>query len=151
MQRNLTPAPVSRPGTSPYGSTARLSACRSPWPGSVLRPDVLGFEQSAKAWLFDICPARWQSEQLFQRRPDELARLVRFHLEAQLGTIQAALRRTRGSRTSPDVQELLEVYQRESDWVVAMRDRVCAVESALQERRGTISQSDAKAIRRDGG
>jgi hypothetical protein len=101
----------------------------------VLSPGAPGFEKSAKSWLFGLCPPRWQVEQLFHRRPDELARMVRLHLEAELATAQGVLRRLRSPRMPLDCQELLDIYQRERDWVAAMRDQVCEVEAALQQCR----------------
>jgi hypothetical protein len=98
-------------------------------------PDTPGFESAAKTWLFGLCPPRWQLEPLFHRRPDELACMVRQHLEAELATAQAALRRIRGPRIPLDHQELLDFYQRERDWAAAMRDQVWAVGTALQGRR----------------
>ncbi|MFD9123227.1 hypothetical protein [Kitasatospora sp. NPDC059571] len=124
-------------GTRASTTAPALVARHPQWPGGVARPETPGFERSAKAWLFDLGPARWQCEGVFHRRPDELARMVRLHIESELATAQAALRRIRARRTSLDAQELLDIYQRESDWAVAMRDQVCEVETALQQCRET--------------
>ncbi|MEV8096740.1 hypothetical protein [Kitasatospora sp. NPDC085879] len=125
------PPATRTPDTAPTAPVVR----HPPWPGSVAHPDTPGFERSAKAWLFDLGPARWQCEGVFHRRPDELARMVRLYIESELATAQTALHRIRLLRTSPDNGELLDFCQRESNWATAMRDQVREVEAALRQRR----------------
>jgi hypothetical protein len=62
------------------------------WPGAVQPSDSPGFEQSAKAWLFDLAPARWQYEDVLHKNPVELARMVRLQLEGNIAAMQTGLR-----------------------------------------------------------
>ncbi|PBC69623.1 hypothetical protein BX265_6955 [Streptomyces sp. TLI_235] len=136
MHRSQIPAtatPLAARSSAAVPET--LVVHRPSWPGSVARPDSPDFERSAKAWLFELGPARWRCEGLFHRRPDELARVVRLHIESELATFRVALRRVRGLGKSYDIQELFEFYQQESAWAAAMSGQVWEVETALQERR----------------
>ncbi|MCQ4083081.1 hypothetical protein NGB36_21345 [Streptomyces sp. RB6PN25] len=123
------PDPVKGHGSTP---SAR-------WPGAVRPPDSPGFEQSAKAWLFDLAPARWRYEDVLHKNPVELAHMVRLQLEADIAAMQTGLRSLRdslmphkatlgGHGAHPDTAA---VYAREQAWACAMRDQVKLIEDAL--------------------
>ncbi len=106
------------------------------WPGAVSPPDSPGFEQSAKAWLFDLAPARWRYEEVLHKHPVELASMIRMQLEAELAAVQARLRTLHASlfADKPRPAEALDtsgVYVREQMWASAMLDQVKLIEEAL--------------------
>ncbi|MBV9023647.1 MAG: hypothetical protein JO362_07600 [Streptomycetaceae bacterium] len=109
------------------------------WPGAVQPPDSPGFEQSAKAWLFDLAPARWQYEDVLHKNPAELARMVRLQLEGDIAAMQTGLRALRDSlmphkATRGEIGAhpgTADVYAREKAWACAMRDQVKLIEEAL--------------------
>lgn len=102
------------------------------WPGSVCPPSSAGFEQSAKAWLFELAPARWWHEELLHRQPVELARMVRLRLEADVMAMQAGLRSVARTVLPRDPAPASELYTRERDWARAMLEQVKMVEEALR-------------------
>jgi hypothetical protein len=109
------------------------------WPGAVRPPDSPGFEDSAKAWLFDLAPVRWRYEDVLHKHPVELARMVRLRLEADIAAMQTGLRAIRDSVMSHKAPhggqgqhcDTSDVYAREQAWACAMRDQVKLVEEAL--------------------
>jgi hypothetical protein len=109
------------------------------WPGAVQPPDSPGFEQSAKAWLFDLAPARWQYEDVLHKNLVELARMVRLQLEGNIAAMQTGLRALRDSPMSRKTTHggisahpgTADVYAREKAWACAMRDQVKLIEEAL--------------------
>ncbi|WP_199239459.1 hypothetical protein [Streptomyces sp. ICBB 8177] len=107
------------------------------WPGAVRLPGSPGFEQSAKAWLFDLAPARWRYEELLHKHPLELARMVRLRLEADIAAMQAGLRGLRGSLLGHRPADACDVYAREHAWASAMRDQVELIEEALTSALAT--------------
>ncbi|MFF4648423.1 hypothetical protein [Streptomyces sp. NPDC001380] len=139
------PAP-GRAELRPCGPGASVSS--SHWPGAVCPPTSAGFQQSAKAWLFELAPARWWHEELLHRYPVELARMVRLRLEADVAAMHAGLRTVAGpsaagpvpaagpaARPEPllvPVQPASELYIREREWARAMLEQVKLVEQALR-------------------
>ncbi|AEW97389.1 hypothetical protein SCATT_50180 [Streptantibioticus cattleyicolor NRRL 8057 = DSM 46488] len=103
-------------------------------------PGAPGFVQSAKAWLFDLAPARWRYEEALHTHPAELATMIRLHLEAEITAVQTRLRTLRGGApadgggtpaVTPAVPEACAVYAREHAWACAMLDQVRLIEDAL--------------------
>jgi hypothetical protein len=98
------------------------------WPGS---PD---FEESAKAWLFDLLPARFRYEEILHRRPAQLARLARLRLEADIAAMLSGLDAMRDRPRPHDPIEtpyLIDLYARERAWACAMLAQVVLVERRL--------------------
>ncbi len=107
------------------------------WPGALPPPGSPGFEQSAKAWLFEMSPARWWYEETFHRYPVELARMVRLRLEADIMAMQTALRTLAGGvpgrdPSCPEAAQASEFYTREREWARSMLEHVKMVEAALR-------------------
>ncbi|MGW2254708.1 hypothetical protein ACWCXH_31615 [Kitasatospora sp. NPDC001660] len=116
------------------------------WPGAVRRPGSPGFEQSAKDWLFDLAPARWRGEQVFHRKPLELASMLRLHLDAEVLAMQAGLKALRTAllgapqRAADDAAETIDAYVREQAWARAVREQVKLVEDALHLESGSAAR-----------
>jgi hypothetical protein len=103
----------------------------------VCSPGSPEFEQSAKAWLFEMSPARWWHEETLHRYPAELARMVRLRLEADIVAMQSALRAVTqtvagGDTSRPEITQVLDLYAREREWARTMREHVKMVEGALR-------------------
>ncbi|MDQ1013431.1 hypothetical protein QFZ82_007999 [Streptomyces sp. V4I23] len=117
------------------------------WPGAVCPPNTPGFLQSAKAWLFDLAPARWHYEELLHRHPVELARLVRLRLEADIMAMRAALLpHPSPSAGDAEILEIMEIYRHEREWATGMREQVRQVETALGETCGRARGKTAKTM-----
>jgi hypothetical protein len=141
----------TRQGSAGDSSIRPPSHCAH-WPGAVCPPASPGFEQSAKAWLFELAPARWWHEETLHRFPVELARMVRLRLEADVVAMHSGLRAaSRAVRTretsrveSPQVPEL---YLREREWASAMLEQVRLVEDALRGACGRARRRPSSGSR----
>ncbi|MEY9966807.1 hypothetical protein ABIA33_004872 [Streptacidiphilus sp. MAP12-16] len=152
----MAPSIPSAAGQPPGPQRGRANpeasaATPAKWPGAVLRPTSREFEQSAKAWLFELAPARWRYEEVFHHDPAELAHMVRLRLEATASTMQASLRTAPGIarsyvRAGP-LEQKLELYAREREWARAMLEQVRLVEDGL---RALYDRRARKAAQRGG-
>lgn len=52
------------------------------WPAQVRPPGAPGWERSAVAWLFDLCPPDYRSHEVCSRHPVVLAHLATHHVQA---------------------------------------------------------------------
>jgi hypothetical protein len=103
------------------------------WPDAVLWSGSPGFQRSARAWLFDLAPARCRYETVLHRCTVELARLVRLRLEADVVAMHARLQALESEQEPADGEfvELVDFYRRECDWTVDMLEQVKLVECGL--------------------
>jgi hypothetical protein len=135
--RTPNPWQQHRPQTSGRQGDSRIAAPPR-WPGAVCPPASADFEQSAKAWLFELAPARWWHEEILHRYPVELARMVRLRLEGDIMAMQAGLRAASRNVLGHEparaggAPQASELYMRESEWARAMLEQVKLVEEALR-------------------
>jgi len=109
------------------------------WPRSVRPPGAPGWEQTAAAWLLDICPPEYRGYPVLRRHEVVLARFAALHVEAS----QAAVRRGLSEARSVlrDVAEpvtvdaAVQAWQAEEARLLAERRAVDLVEDALRGRR----------------
>ncbi|MGH8869045.1 MAG: hypothetical protein ACRDYU_13750, partial [Actinomycetes bacterium] len=52
------------------------------WPSEVRPPGAPGWERTAVAWLFDLCPPGYRAHEVLRRHPAVLARFAATHVEA---------------------------------------------------------------------
>lgn len=103
------------------------------WPGAVSHPDREDFERSAKAWLFDLAPARWRYEEALHCSPLDLALMVKEYLMAWVRA--AAEYRHAVAKRDDDpalARQIADVCLRERDWAQSMHGQVVLVEEALR-------------------
>ena len=109
------------------------------WPPAVRPAGAPGWEDSAVAWLLDLCPPEYRGYSGLRRHPVVLARFAVLHVEA----MQAAARRGLAEgRTAlrdvadPDVVErALATWEVEQARLVGVRRAAGLVEEALRGRR----------------
>ena len=109
------------------------------WPEEVRPPGTPGWERSAAAWLFDLCPPDYRAHDVLRRHPVVLARFAVHHVQAGieaarqgLGTARAELRDVVDPET---VAAAVAAYEREGARLVAASRAVGLVEEALRGRR----------------
>jgi hypothetical protein len=109
------------------------------WPRQVRPPGAPGWEDSAAAWLLDICPPEFRGYPVLRRHVVVLARFAVLHVEAQQAAVRRGLSEARGvlrDVTDPDtVEASLETWQAEGARLMAERRAVGLVEEALRGRR----------------
>ncbi len=105
------------------------------WPRSVRPPGSTGWEDSASAWLLDLCPADYRGHDVLRRHPVVLARFAAHHVAAELaGARQAygAARRELGERVTPEVLDAaLRALEAEGARLARAEREVDLVEQAL--------------------
>lgn len=109
------------------------------WPAQVRPPGAPGWEQTAAAWLLDLCPPEFRGYPVLRRHDVVLARFALLHVEA----CQAAVRRglsearavLRGVADPDTVEGAISVWQAEEARLLAERRAVGLVEEALRGRR----------------
>ncbi len=109
------------------------------WPCAVRPPDVAGWQDTARSWLLDLCPADYRGYPALTRHPLALAHLAAAHVSADL----AALREARGSARTAlsqaldarSLTEVLGVLDVEEARLIAAHRGVTLVEQALRGRR----------------
>lgn len=109
------------------------------WPRQVRPPDAPGWEDTAAAWLLDICPPEYRSYPVLRRHVVVLARFAVLHVEASqaatrrgLSEARAVLRDVTDART---VEAAVETMHAEAARLSAVRRAVGLVEEALRGRR----------------
>ena len=109
------------------------------WPDAVRPPGVSEWEQTATAWLLDLCPSEYRRWPGLRRHLVVLARFAALHVEAQ----QAATRRgladirndLRAVVTQAVVEAAVQTFQIEDARLLVVRRAVGLVEEALRGRR----------------
>lgn len=109
------------------------------WPRGVRPPGAPGWEDTAVAWLYDLCPPGYRSHEVLRKYPLILARMARQHVEAAL----AAARHGYGT-ARVDLKEAvpvhaleatLRMYEYEGSRAAATERAVRLVEEALGGER----------------
>ena len=109
------------------------------WPAEVLPPQAPDWEQSAVAWLLDLCPPDYRAHQVLRRYPVVLARFAAGHVEAN---VQAARDGLKGLRAElrglvpPEVVEAaLVAYDSEGRRLAKAGRQIALVDAALRGDR----------------
>ena len=109
------------------------------WPPGVLPPQVPDWEQSAVAWLLDLCPPDYRAQAVLRRHPIVLARFAAGHVEAG---VQAARNGLKGLRAelrglvAPEVVDAaLAAYDQEGRRLVQAGRQIALVDAALRGQR----------------
>lgn len=109
------------------------------WPAEVLPPQAPDWEQSAVAWLLDLCPPDYRAHQVLRRYPVVLARFAAGHVAAN---VQAARDGLKGLRAelrglvSPEVVEAaLVAYDSEGRRLAKAGRQIALVDAALRGTR----------------
>jgi hypothetical protein len=109
------------------------------WPAEVRPPDTDGWERSATAWLFDLCPPDYRAHEVLVRHPLVLARFARQHVESGVEAARQGLRTVRrdlGRQLGNDVVDAaIAAYDREGRRLLAAGKQVELVEAALRGER----------------
>ena len=109
------------------------------WPREVRPPGAPRWEDTAVAWLLDICPPEYRSRPALRRHPVVLARFAVLHVEASQAAMRRGLSEARAELA--DVSELdvveaaVATFQAEDARLLAVRRAVGLVEEALRGRR----------------
>ena len=117
-------------------SVPNSSALPPAWPTQVWPPGAQGWERSASAWLFDLCPPDHRAYDVLRRHPVLLARVADEHLRAGIEACRHGLATARGELRGllpPEaVAAALAMYEREAARLQAARRSVDAVGRALR-------------------
>jgi hypothetical protein len=105
----------------------------------VLPPQAPDWEQSAVAWLFDLCPPDYRAHEVLRRHPVLLGRFAAGHVAAGVQAARDGLRTLRADLAGELPPEVLDAavgaYEREGRRLVAAGRQVAMVEAALRGRR----------------
>lgn len=111
------------------------------WPREVRPPGAPGWEETAAAWLLDLCPADWRGYPGLRRHLVVLARFAVLHVEAGQAAAARGLSEARADlREVADgdvVEAAVLTWQREQARLVGVRRAVGLVEEAVRGRRFT--------------
>ncbi|MYW04082.1 hypothetical protein [Streptomyces sp. SID3343] len=128
MPQAAPPRPRGKDGIAPPG-----------WPRGVRPPGVPGWEDTATAWLFDLCPTDYRAHDVLRRHPPILARMARQHVMAALaaardgyGTARLDLRDTVPVHA---MDAVLRMYEHEGSRAAATKRAVRLVAEALMGDR----------------
>ena len=134
--------PIPRPaaGRPPVRPLAgRPLVAPAGWPRQVRPPDAPRWEDTAIAWLLDLCPPEYRSYGVLRRQPVVLARFAALHVEAGQAAVRRGLSEARACfRDVADgdvVDEAVLTWQAEESRLLAERRGVGLVEDALRGRR----------------
>ncbi len=109
------------------------------WPAEVLPPQATGWERSAVAWLFDLCPADYRAHDVLRRHPIVLARFAAGHVESGVAAAREGLRSIRedlrGLVPPEVVDAAIAAYDREGRRLVTAGRQVGLVAAALRGER----------------
>jgi len=111
------------------------------WPRAVQPPGVPGWEDTAVAWLLDLCPPDYRAHEVLRRHPLVLARFASHHVDAALEGARAAYgaaRRELTERVGPEVVDAaLRALEAEGARLARASREVALVEDALLGARWT--------------
>ncbi len=109
------------------------------WPRQVRPPGAPRWEETATAWMLDLCPPEYRGHAVLRRHAVVLARFAALHVEASQAAVRRGLSEARGSlRDVADpgvVEAALLAWQSEEARLLAERRAVGLVEDALRGRR----------------
>jgi hypothetical protein len=111
------------------------------WPRQVRPPGAPGWEQTAAAWLLDLCPADWRGYPGLRRHLVVLARFAMIHVEAGQAAASRGLSEARADlREVADldvVEAAVQTWQLEQARLLGVRRSVGLVEDAIRGQRFT--------------
>jgi len=111
------------------------------WPAGVQPAGAPGWERSAVAWLFDLCPPDYRAHDVLRRHPVVLARFAAHHVMAAVEAARHGLASARADFADLVPPEAVEgavaAYEREGARLAATARAVALVEEALRGRRFT--------------
>jgi hypothetical protein len=109
------------------------------WPEQVHPPGTEGFERTAVAWLFDLCPPDYRAHEVLRAHPVVLARFALQHVTAAVEAARSGYRTARADLKAlvpPEVVEAaLGAYDREGRRLAQASRQVALVEAALRGER----------------
>lgn len=113
------------------------------WPADVLPPQAPGWESSAVAWLYDLCPPDYRAHDVLRRYPLLLARFAGQHVTAGVAAARDGLRTLRadvaagrlGDLPSDAVDAAIGAYEREGRRLARSASQVGLVAAALRGQR----------------
>ncbi|MYS85866.1 hypothetical protein GTZ85_38045 [Streptomyces sp. SID5474] len=109
------------------------------WPRGVRPPGVAGWEDTAVAWLFDLCPPGYRSHDVLRKHPLILARMARQHVAAALAAARHGYGTARVELAErvpvQAVEAALRMYEYEGSRAAATERAVRLVEEALGGER----------------
>jgi hypothetical protein len=109
------------------------------WPAEVRPPGAPEWEESAIAWLLDLCPPDYRRYDVLRKHPVVLARFAVHHVHAGVEAARRGLATARaelGDVVSAEaLNAALSAYEREGARLMALSRAVALVEEALRGRR----------------
>jgi hypothetical protein len=109
------------------------------WPSQVRPPGAPRWEETAVAWLLDVCPPEYRGYPVLRNHEIVLARFALLHVEAGQAAVRRGLSEARGALrdlAAPDtVEAAILAWQAEEARLAAERRAVGLVEEALRGRR----------------
>ncbi len=109
------------------------------WPAEVQPPQAPGWERSAVAWLFDLCPPDYRAHEVLIRHPVVLARFAAGHVGAGVAAARDGLRtireELRGDVAPEVVEAAIAAYDREGRRLALAGRQVGLVAAALRGER----------------
>ena len=109
------------------------------WPAAVRPPDAPGWEDTAVAWLLDLCPPDYRRYSGLRKHVVVLARFAVLHVESEQAAVRRGLSEVRSDLrevATPEVVEAaVQTFQLEEARLLAVRREVGLVEEALRGRR----------------
>ncbi len=109
------------------------------WPAQVRPPDTSGWESTAVAFLFDVCPPDYRRHDVLRRHPVVLARFAAHHVNGSVAAARTgyaqARSELRGVVPPEVVTAALVALETEGARLVATARQVALVEEALRGGR----------------
>jgi hypothetical protein len=109
------------------------------WPREVRPPGAPGWERSATAWLFDLCPPDYRAHAVLTRHPVVLARVAAHHVTAGVQAARDGLATARQELgdvvDATTVEAAVAAYEREGARLLATSRSLALVEEALRGGR----------------
>jgi hypothetical protein len=109
------------------------------WPAAVKPPGAAGWERSASAWLFDLCPPDYRAHEVLRRHPVVLARMAHHHVQAGIAAARTGLSTARADLSGlvdvGTVEAAVATYEREGARLTAVARSLALVEQALRGTR----------------
>jgi hypothetical protein len=109
------------------------------WPAAVRPPGAPGWERTAIAWLFDLCPPDFRAYDVLRRYPIVLARMAGEHVRAGIAACREGLATARAELrdTVPAdaVEATVAAYEREGARLARTGRSVELVAQALRGQR----------------
>lgn len=109
------------------------------WPAAVRPPGTPGWEKSAAAWMFDLCPPDYRAHEVLRRHPVVLARMAHHHVQAGIAAARTGLSTARQDLSDVvdvgTVEAAVAAYEREGARLMALARSLDLVEQALRGTR----------------